>query len=140
MNDMDTIKSGSDLTHETLTKLCHRHAVAPINHSFALLPRHEYDHLKTAAIDAAPAEKWLIPPNCCLRTADLIRFICTDSVDDCEAGLLLGGIISSHYLRYDNGQLYDIGCDGEDVYWLPEEFEQHYKNSWWVVKVAHFHW
>lgn len=62
MNDRDTLKSGRDLTHETLAKLCHRHAVAPINHSFALLPRHEYDRLKAAAIDAAPAAKWLIPP------------------------------------------------------------------------------
>jgi hypothetical protein len=138
---MDTLKNSCDFTHETLANLCHHYAVAPINASFALLPRHEYDRLKTAAMDAAPPEKWIIPKNCCLRTADLIHFICIDSVNDCEAGLLLrGGIVSSHYLRYDNGQIYDIGCDGEDVYWLPEEFIQHYQNAWWVVQVAGFHW
>lgn len=133
------LKGSSDFTFELLAQTCADYDVGAINNSFSLLPRQEYDRLKTAAIAAAPPERWLIPPNCCVKTTDLVRFISMDSVNDCEAKLGLRGLCSSHYLRYDCGRIYDIGCDGEDVFWLPEEFEQFYENAWWQIEGTTFH-
>ena len=85
------LKGSSDFTFELLTDTCVDYCVDPINSSFALLPRHEYDRLKAAAIAAAPPERWLIPPRCCVKTTDLVHFISMESVNDCEARLGGGG-------------------------------------------------
>lgn len=133
------LKGGLDFTFDLLKQTCSDYGVNTITETFTLLPRQEYDRLKTAALAAVPTDKWLIPPNCCVRTTDLVRFISTDSVNDCEVRLQLEGLSSTHYLRYDCGQIYDIGCDGEDVFWTPEEFEKFYDKAWWQIECVSFH-
>ena len=70
-----------------------------------------------------------------LTTSELVKVITEQTdIQYMEVVAILNyGMRSSHFLCYDDGLIYDEGCDGDEFQCTPTEFLEEYKNYTWVV-------
>jgi hypothetical protein len=70
-----------------------------------------------------------------ISTAQLIEIIKQTNVIKVEAATVLAGGLArcSHVISYNDGIVYDIGIDDEEVEWPEADFATGYEGSLWIV-------
>ena len=70
-----------------------------------------------------------------IQTPELIELLKQEGVTQVEAATILAGGLArgSHVISYNDGIVYDIGIDDEEVERTESEFAEAYKGFWWIV-------